>query len=470
MADIISADLCVIGAGSGGLTVAAVASQLGLKTVLIERARMGGDCLNFGCVPSKALIAAATAAEAVRRAPAFGVNAGAPQTDFARVRAHVRDVIASIAPQDSAERFEGLGVRVIAAEARFIARDAVRAGDTTVKARRFVIATGSSPAIPPIPGLKDARYLTNETIFDLAERPEHLIVIGGGPIGCEIAQAYRRLGARVTIIEAARTLANEDPELAAIVTNQLRKDGVAILESAKVEGVASNLTVQTSHGPIGGSHLLVATGRHANIGALDLEKAGIAHTPRGIAVNRALRSSNPRVYAVGDAAGGLQFTHLAAHHAGIVIRNALFRMPARADAAPVPRVTYTAPELAQVGLTEQQARETYRDIRILRWPFAENDRARAERDTAGFVKLIANPQGRLLGAGIVGPHAGELIQSWILPTARGMKLKDLASLILPYPTLGEAGKRAATTFYAPQLFAPRTKRLVRFLTRLPILG
>lgn len=470
MADIISADLCVIGAGSGGLTVAAVASQLGLDTVLIERARMGGDCLNFGCVPSKALIAAATAAEAVRRAPAFGVNAGAPQTDFARVRAHVHDVIASIAPQDSAERFEGLGVRVIAAEARFIARDAVRAGDTTVKARRFVIATGSSPAIPPIPGLKDVRYLTNETIFDLAERPEHLIVIGGGPIGCEIAQAYRRLGARVTIIEAARTLANEDPELATIVTNQLRKDGVAILESAKVEGVASNLTVQTSHGPIGGSHLLVATGRRANIAALDLDKAGIAHTPRGITVSRALRSSNPRVYAVGDAAGGLQFTHLAAHHAGIVIRNALFRMPARADAAPVPRVTYTAPELAQVGLTEQQARETHRDIRILRWPFAENDRARAERDTAGFVKLIATPKGRLLGAGIVGPHAGELIQSWILPTARGMKLKDLASLILPYPTLGEAGKRAATTFYAPRLFAPRTKRLVRFLTRLPILG
>ena len=470
MSETIIADLCVIGGGSGGLTVAAVASQLGLVTVLIERGKMGGDCLNYGCVPSKALIAAANAAEAVRRAPQFGVEAGAPRTDFARVHAHVHDVIASIAPQDSVERFEGLGVRVIGAEARFVARDIVRAGEIAVQARRFVIATGSSPAIPPISGLNEVRYLTNETIFDLAERPEHLVVIGGGPIGCELAQAYRRLGARVTIVEAARALANEDPELAGVVINRLRADGVAIVEGATVERVAPNVTVQTSAGAIDGSHLLVATGRRANIAALDLDKAGVAHTPRGVTVDRSLRSSNPRVYAIGDAAGGLQFTHLAAHHAGIVIRSAVFRLPARADAMPVPRVTYTAPELAQVGLTEQQAREKHADIRILRWPFADNDRARAERDIAGFVKLIADPRGRVLGAGIAGPHAGELIQSWIMPVARGMKLKAVAGLILPYPTLGEAGKRAATTFYVPKLFNPRTKRLVRFLTRLPILG
>jgi pyruvate/2-oxoglutarate dehydrogenase complex dihydrolipoamide dehydrogenase (E3) component len=339
-----------------------------------------------------------------------------------------------------------------------------------VKARRFVIATGSSPAIPPIPGLNEVRYLTNETIFDLTECPEHLVVIGGGPIGCELAQAHRRLGARVTIIEAARMLANEDPELAGVVINRLRADGVAIIEGAKVERVAPNVTVHTSAGAIDGSHLLVATGRRANVAALDLDKAGVAHTQRGVTVDRSLRSSNPRIYAIGDAAGGLQFTHLAAHHAGIVIRSALFRLPARADALPVPRVTYTAPELAQVGLTEQQAREKHADIRILRWPFADNDRARTERDVDGFVKLIADPRGTVLGAGIAGPHAGELIQSWIMPVARRMKLKAIAGLILPYPTLGEAGKRAATSFYVPKLLNPRTKRLVRFLTRLPILG
>jgi pyruvate/2-oxoglutarate dehydrogenase complex dihydrolipoamide dehydrogenase (E3) component len=355
-------DICVIGAGSAGLSVAAGAAQLGAETVLIEAHKMGGDCLNYGCVPSKSLLAAAHAAEAQRRAGRFGVQAGEPAIDFRAVHDHIHGVIAAIAPQDSEARFAGLGVRVLRAPARFTGPREVVAGDVRIRARRFVIATGSTPLVPPLPGLERVPYLTNETVFDLVERPRHLLVIGGGPIGVELAQGFRRLGAAVSLVEMATMLPKDDPELVQVVCQRLHDEGVALHERTRVtavestsDGVALLTESDSNKARIDGSHLLVAVGRRANIAGLDLAAAGIAHTPTGIPVDSHLRTSNRRVYAIGDAVGGLQFTHLAGYHAGIVIRHALFRLPARADQRLIPWVTYSDPELAQIGLTEAAA-------------------------------------------------------------------------------------------------------------------
>ena len=470
MAEILNTDICVIGAGSGGLTVAAGASQMGARVVLIEKDRMGGDCLNTGCVPSKALLAAAHAAHTVDRSARFGVNGHAPKIDFAAVHDHVHDVIDTIAPNDSVARFEGLGVTVIKAPARFSSRREIAAGNHRVRAKWFVLATGSRAAIPPIPGLDQLPYLTNETIFERVKAPKHLIVIGGGPIGAELAQAHRRLGAAVTVIEMAGILSNDDPEAVDVVRQQLRADGVDILENASVaaariagRGVAITVSENGTAREIHGSDLLVATGRSANVDGLDLDVAGVAYSPRGVAVDRRLRTSNKRVFAVGDVAGGYQFTHMATYHAGIAIRNILFRLPARVDDSAVPWVTYTDPELAHVGLGEAAARAAGRDIRVLRWPFAENDRAQAERATDGFIKAITTPRGKILGATIVGRHAGELLLPWVMAVRQGLGVGAIASVIAPYPTLGEASKRAAGSFYLPKLFSERTRRVVRFL-------
>ena len=472
----IRCDLCVIGAGSGGLSVAAGAAQMGADTVLIERGAMGGDCLNSGCVPSKSLLAAAGAAESVRRARRFGVDGGVdggvegqhPAIDFARVHGHVRGVIDSIAPHDSQERFEGLGVRVIRAAARFTGPDALEAGGTVVRARRFVLATGSRPAVPPLPGLDSVPFLTNETLFGRTAAPEHLLVLGGGPVGVEMAQAHRRLGARVTMLVRSRLLPRDDPELVAVLRRRLAAEGVAILEGAavaRVERAGEGLALLLGDGRrITGSDLLVATGRAPNVEDLGLDAAGIAVTGKGVAVDARLRTTNRRVFAVGDVTGGPAFTHVAGQHAAIVIRNALFRLPAKVDYAALPRVTYAEPELAQVGLTEAAARERHGDgVRILTAPFADNDRARTGAEAEGLVKLVVTRRGRLLGAGIAGPHAGEQIALWCLAVAKRMGVGDVAKLTLPYPTLAEAGKRAAGSFYTPTLFGPRTRRLVRFL-------
>jgi pyruvate/2-oxoglutarate dehydrogenase complex dihydrolipoamide dehydrogenase (E3) component len=473
MTSLLTPDICIIGAGSAGLSVAAGASQLGAETVLIEANKMGGDCLNYGCVPSKSLLAAAHVAENIRQARRFGITAGEPQIDFRAVHDHLRGVIAAIAPHDSVERFEGLGARVILAAARFIGPREVVAGDFRIRARRFVIATGSSPLRPPIPGLDRVPYHTNETIFDLVERPRHLLIVGGGPVGCELAQAFRRLGAAVSLVEMADLLAKDDPELVGLLRRQLEREGVALHERAKMTGVepaGAGLALLTERqgkpDRLEGSHLLLAVGRRASFAELGLDAAGIAHSQAGITVDRSLRTSNRRVYAIGDAAGGLQFTHVAGYHAGIVIRSALFRLPARVDYRAVPRVTYTDPELAQVGLSEPEAQGVGQTVRVLRWSLAENDRAQAERTTEGLVKVIADKRGRVLGAAILAPHAGELIQPWILAVANGLKLSAIANMIAPYPTLGEASKRAAGSFYTPLLFNKRMQRLVRLLRRL----
>ncbi|HYH23042.1 MAG TPA: FAD-dependent oxidoreductase [Azospirillum sp.] len=468
MTETIRCGLCVIGAGSGGLSVAAAAAQMGVDTVLIERAAMGGDCLNTGCVPSKALLAAAKAAQGLRTAGRFGVNGHEPVIDFAAVHAHVAGTITAIAPHDSQERFEGLGVRVIRASARFVDADTIEAGGMRIKARRFVLATGSRPLVPPIAGLDSVLTLTNETIFERTTAPEHLIVLGGGPIGVEMAQAHRRLGARVTVVEKQSLLPKDDPELVEVVRRRLTAEGVDLVERtgvAAVERAGNGVAALLEDGRrIQGSDLLVAAGRRANVEDLGLETAGIETTKAGVVVDARLRTTNRRVFAVGDVTGGPAFTHMAGHQAGIIIRNALFRWPARADRAAVPWVTYSDPELAHVGLTEAQAGERHGNVRVLRAPFAENDRARAEGAPEGLAKVVALPGGRILGASIVGAHAGEQIALWCLALSKGLRVHDVAGLLLPYPTLTEAGKRAAGSFFTPTLFGPRTRLLVRFLS------
>lgn len=473
MAQTLNVDLCVIGAGSGGLTVAAGAAQLGAETVLIEKGRMGGDCLNTGCVPSKSLLAAGRAAEAIRQARRYGVNGASPRVDFRAVHDHVHGVIAAIAPHDSQDRFEGLGVKVIREPARFTGPAQLIAGETTVRARRFVIAAGSSPLVPSIPGLDAVPYLTNETVFDNTEIPAHLIVIGGGPVGAEMGQAHRHLGARVTVVEMLSLLGHDDPELVEVVRNRLGADGVELREGTKVVrveaaaggGVAATVEPQGGQQRIEGSHLLLAVGRQPNVDGLGLDEAGIDYDRNGITVDRRLRTSNRRVFAIGDVIGGHLFTHVAAYHAGIVLRNALFRLPAKVDYRALPWVTYTSPELAHVGMTEARARAESDQIRVLRWSFDEIDRAQAERQTEGMIKVVASKRGRVLGASVVGRHAGDLLQPWILAIAENIGLRAMAAHIAPYPTLGEVNKRVAGSYFEPRLFSPRTRKLVRFLAR-----
>jgi len=474
MSNTIKTDICVIGAGSGGLSVAAGAAQMGASVVLIEKGPMGGDCLNYGCVPSKALIAAAHAAQTVRTSSVFGVNGHEPEIRFGDVHKHVHGVIGAIAPNDSVERFKGLGVEVIQARASFVGPNEVEADGTRIRARRFVIATGSSPARPDIPGLAKVPYLTNETIFDLSDRPEHLIIIGGGPIGCELAQAHQRLGTRVTLLQSQKIMPKDDPEAVEIVRRRLIEEGGTILEDVVIKAagtVHNGCTVLFEHQGeehrVTGTHLLVSAGRRANVDSLDLEAAGIEYTARGIKVDERLRTTNKKVFAIGDVAGGFQFTHMAGYHAGVVIRNALFHLPAKVKYHAVPWVTYTDPELAHVGQSEAQARERHGQIQVLRWSFEENDRAQAEKDTNGLVKVIVGPKGRVVGATIVGPRAGELITTWALAISEGLKIGSLANLIVPYPTLSEVSKRAAGSYYTKSLFSPRTRRLVSALQRLP---
>jgi pyruvate/2-oxoglutarate dehydrogenase complex dihydrolipoamide dehydrogenase (E3) component len=466
-------DLLVIGAGAAGLSVAAGAAQLGVRTALVERDRMGGDCLNIGCVPSKALLAAAHTANIIRDAGRFGLRVPAPEIDWNAVRAHVEGVIATIAPNDSEERFTGLGVTVLRGEARFTGPDSVSVGGKTLTSNRFVIAAGSRASVPPIPGLGDIPHWTNASLFDLVERPEHLLILGGGPIGLEMADAFAGLGCRVTVIEASTIANREDPDLVAGLRVALTRRGITILEGVPVASAETGPVLVLHDGRrVAGSHILVATGRRPNLEQLNLEAAGVAASHLGIVTDAGLRSpGNRRVYAVGDIAdpigiGPRAFTHVGLYHAGIVIRRALFRLPAKVDYTALPRVTYTAPELAQTGVTEAEAKAAGRAIQILRWPLSENDRAVAERDEDGLVKLIVSGN-RVIGAGILARNAGETIGAWTLAIARKIPLSALAGMIVPYPTRSEAGKRAIGSYFTPKLFSARTRMLVRLLGWLP---
>ena len=471
--DVITADICVIGAGSGGLSVAAAAASFGRSVVLIEKHKMGGDCLNYGCVPSKALIAAGKRAHQMRNSDKFGIGSVAPVVNYRAVHDHVHGVIAAIAPNDSVERFTGLGVRVILGVARFLDKRTVQAGECKVKARRFVIATGSSPVVPPIPGIADIAYFTNETIFDNAEKLERLIVIGGGPIGMELAQAHHRLGSRVTVLEGLKALGKDDPEMSGVVLRSLRAEGLDIREGTLVErvepvtgGVRVHVVSDGAKSTLDGTHILLAVGRKPNMSDLNLEAAGIKFDKRGISVDRGLRTSNRKVFAIGDVAGGLQFTHVANYHAGIVIRRALFRLPAKVSTHHVPWVTYTEPELANVGLSEEEAVKQKIAINVLRWPYHENDRAQAERATDGHVKVVTDKKGRILGASIAGEHAGELIQLWSLALSQGLKIRAMTEWISPYPTLSEISKRAAIRYYAAAAGNTLIRKALHLLAKL----
>lgn len=466
----IKTDILVIGAGSGGLSVAAGAVQMGASVVLLEGHKMGGDCLNFGCVPSKALIASGKAAYGQAHAAQYGVSDVVPKIDYAAAKDHVAGVVAQIEPVDSQERFEGLGVNVIREYGRFVSPTEVEAGNTRIKARRIVIATGSAPFVPPIPGLDTVPYETNETLFELREQPKHLLIIGGGPIGMEMAQAHLRLGSKVTVIEGANALGKDDPEMAAIVLERLRAEGLVIEENAlagEIKGKAGAIEVHAKDGRVfKGTHLLIAVGRKANIDKLNLEAAGIETHRAGIVVNDSLKTSNKRVYAIGDVAGGLQFTHVAGYQAGVIIRSALFGLPAKQSAAHIPWATYTDPELAQVGLSEKEAQEKYgAKLEVVRFEISHNDRLIAERKAYGLIKVMV-VKGRPIGVSIAGPQAGELIGMWSLAIANKLKMSQISAMVAPYPSVFEVNKRAAGAYFTPRLFENETvKKVVRLVQR-----
>ena len=476
MTDVLSTDICIIGAGSGGLSVAAGAIQMGADVVLLERAEMGGDCLNTGCVPSKALLAAGKAAKAARGTPAMGITASAdPLIDFAAVKAHVADVIAGIAPHDSVERFTDLGVTVIQAEARFASAHKVIAetttGTTEICARYFVIATGSHPWAPPIEGLTDVPVYTNETIFELQDKPDHLLVIGGGPIGIEMAQAHRRLGCKVTVVEAFSIMGRDDAELVSRLKKRLEDEQITLIENTQITSVSKlngKICIDLADGhSVKGSHLLVAVGRRPNIESLHLDAGQIAYTAKGITTDERLRTSQKHIFAIGDVAGRHQFTHVAGYHAGIVIRNMLFRLPAKLNHDAIPWVTYTDPELGHVGLSWAEAVDRYTEagLRRVDWELAENDRARAERRTEGMIRVITTKKGRIVGASILAPHAGEMIHVWALAITKKMNISAMAGTIAPYPSWSEASKRAAGAYFTDSLFSTRTRNVVKFLLK-----
>jgi len=469
-------DLCVIGAGSAGLSLVAGAAQLGYNTVLIEKDKMGGDCLNTGCVPSKALLKAGKVAQTFRSSDIYGIKSQEPTIDFAAVKEHVSSVIKTIEPHDSQERFEGFGATVIREAAKFIDANTIQAGDNKITAKYFVIATGARAFVPPIPGIDKDKVLTNENIFDLKTKPKHLIIIGGGPIGVEMAEAHKALGCDVSLIDIGTILGNDDPELVDVLRQELISKEINLLEKSSIKSVKHTKTTVTvsieNNGEtinLKGSHLLVAAGRQVNCDQLDLENANIDFDRKGIKTDARLRTSQKHIFAAGDVASGPQFTHIAGYHAGIIIRNICFKMPAKVDYTALPWVTYTEMELANVGLTHKQALEKYGEskLKTISWPFEENDRAQCEKHTAGLIKVTACNNGKILGATIVGPHAGELIGIWSLAINKGMKLKDITGIIAPYPTFGEISKRVAGSWFTPSLFSDKTRKIVGLLKKLP---
>lgn len=463
-------DLIVVGAGSGGLTVAGGAAWLGLKVALVERGRMGGECLNTGCVPSKALLAAAARAQAMRDAGEVGIGAAEPAIDFAAVMTHVRGAIAAIAPHDSQSRFERWGVEVIRGEARFTGRDTLAVGERELRAKRIVLATGSRPAVPPIPGLDRTPYVTNETLFEIDTLPPRLAILGAGPIGMEMAQAFARLGSQVTVVDRGPPLPNDDREAADLVCARLRREGVTFLFDTSVRSVAPQgdgvrLDLEGA-APVEADLLLLATGRVAVTEGLDLDVAGVEVSADGVRVDAARRTSNPRIYAIGDCREGPRFTHAAGYEGSLLVRRLGFGLPAKVDYRALPRATYTDPKLVQVGLTEAQARERRSGVTVVREMFADNDRAVTEGRTEGFVKLVRAGR-RLVGATLVGAGAADLAPAWVTAIGGGEgSAWALSGLVLPYPTRSEASKAAAMRLYDPLLFGRAAKLWARIVATL----
>ncbi|GAC1477746.1 MAG: mercuric reductase [Gemmatimonadaceae bacterium] len=467
-------DLIAVGGGTAGLVVAAGAAGLGARVALIERHRLGGECLWSGCVPSKALLACARTMRAARDGAAFGIDVSGVAVDFARVMAYVQGAQAMIAPHDSPDRFRALGVDVIEGEARFTGARTLAVGGRTVTARRVVIATGSRPAVPPVPGLRDVPFLTNETIFALTELPRHLMILGAGPIGLEMAQAFARLGSRVSVVEVGNVLLpREDEEAANVLARVLEGDGVAMHLGATVTSVTRQggdvaLAVRHADGTtrqVVGDALLVAAGRKANIEALDLPVAGVLTGPEGVIVDERLATTAEGVWASGDVTGGLRFTHVADYESRIIIRNAFFPFPAKRDYSVVPWVTFTDPEIAHVGLTEREARARHGEgVRVWRRPYDDVDRAIVDGETTGFVKIVTDSRGRILGGHIVAHGAGNLIPEVALAMRSGIGIGDLSRVIHAYPTLPEAIRQAGDLYYKSK-FTGVAKRIAGWLVR-----
>ena len=461
-------DVIVIGAGAAGLTAAGGCARLGLRVALVERDKMGGECLNTGCVPSKALLAAARRAHAMRGG-AMGVSSAGGRVNFAEVRAHVHGAIAAIAPHDSVERFTAWGVEVVRGDACFTGPRTVRVGDRQLAAPRIVVATGSRPAVPGIPGLAEVPYLTNETLFGLEELPRHLIVLGGGAMGIEMAQAFRRLGSEVTVLDSGTPLPRHDRGAAAVVLGVLESEGIrlrAMVAVASVEVADGGIRVVLADGgTVLGSHLLVAAGRRPALEGLGLDAAGIKASPDGIEVDRRRRTSNPYVLAIGDCRAGPRFTHAAGYEGSLAVMAIGFGLPAGADYAALPSVIYTDPELAQLGLTEAEARVRYKRVRVVQQPFADNDRAVADGAAGGFARVVLAGR-RVVGVTIVGAGAGELLLPWSLAMRGKASAWAIGGAVVAYPTRSDITKALGFAAWEGAVFGRTARAWARGLAAL----
>lgn len=463
-------DLAIIGAGSAGLTAARFAARLGKRVALIEANRVGGDCTWTGCVPSKALLHAARVAHTVRNGHRYGISAGDPAIDFPAVMARVRDVIAQIYAAESPDALRSEGIDVIESPAEFVDGRTLSAGGAAVTARRFLICTGASPFVPPIPGLVDTPYLTYESFWQLESLPHRMIVVGGGPIGCELAQACQRLGSQVTLIEALdRILPNDEPEAAQMVADSMVRDGVNLRLGAPVESAThagGTFTVAAGSAEVHGDALLVAVGRRANVGGLGLDTTGVSYTPAGIAVDSYLRTGVKKVYAAGDCIGGFQFTHYAGYQGAMAVRNML--LPGRSRARPrhPPWATFTDPEVAHVGYTEAQAEARFGSgVRVSTLPKRSVDRAVTDDAGDGFIKVVHRDNGRALGATVVGQHAAETLQAWSIAGESGLKMSNVARAMQAYPSLASGNQQLAWEAYLDGLTGGFTGRILRRLSR-----
>lgn len=463
-------DLAVIGGGTAGLVASAVSAGIGARTALVEQHKLGGECLWTGCVPSKALIRSASVLHTLRRAADFGIDVEGGRADFGRVMDRIRSIIHAIEPHDSPERFRSLGVDVIEGRARFLSPEEAEVGGRRIRARRWLLATGSRTAVPPIAGLAEAGYLTHETVWDLTALPESLVVLGAGPIGIELAQAFSRLGSRVTVVgAAAQVLEREDPEIAAVLARQLGREGIRVLLNSKATSVRveDGEKVITAGGEeLRAAEILVATGRRPNVEEMGLEALGVEIGDRGVKVDASLRTSASNVWAAGDVAGPYRFTHVADYQARIAAPNALFPIRRKVDYRVVPWCTYTEPEVARVGMTEAEARETWGDAAgVFRYAHDSLDRALCDGEPDGLTKVVFDPKGRIVGAHVVAPRAGETIHEAVLAVRHRLKLSDLSGMIHIYPTYPESLKRAADAFLRAKYSGGLARRVADLAVR-----
>ena len=471
MSDTYDYDLAIIGGGSAGITAAGFAVQLGARVALVEKHRIGGDCTWTGCIPSKTLLKAAKVAHRMRTADLYGLGAIEPAVDLKQVMAHVRSVVARVYDHESPERLRADGIDVVLGTARFLGPRTLAVGETTLTARRVLLATGASPFVPPVPGLDSVAYLTYESVWDMAVLPRHLLVIGAGPTGCEMAQAFRRLGSGVTMLEGSdRILPHDEPEASCVLARKFAEEDISLRFNAVVERAwqdGDGIHVVASGDELVGDALLVAVGRRPNVDGLDLERAGVVYDSQGIRVDEHLRTSQGHIYAVGDCTGGYQFTHYAAWQAVMAVRNALLPGASRGVAERVPWTTFTDPEVAHVGLSESQARErSGNGVMTCQWPMDKVDRAQTEGDTTGFLKLVHRKDGSLLGVSIVAARAGEMVQEWTLALDRGLKLGDIANSIHVYPAYSFASMQAAAQVRVSELLSGASGQVIRGLARL----